>query len=215
MRTITLPCLFVFLFLSTLGFSQTTPVTTTSAQASEKSSSASEKLPTGKGLFWVFPENGSWTRLLPLQVVVNTHAGANFAGSIAESFFYKPHMTLDVPGARAEVRLPKGRARFYLRLYRGDMDEADLKMMDFDVALVRVEVKKDHRVVINQSFNSVNGHPSDRNVEAVAANETDIPGGVWTEVSPDVALDAGEYGLVLLPRDKRLISHFVIDFGID
>lgn len=214
MRSIT--CLFVSLFLSTLGFPQAAPVAVAAAaQTSDSGNSVGDNLPKGKGLFWVLPENGSWTRLVPLRVVINTHAGANFAGSMAESFFYKPHLTLDLPGARAIVRLPKGRARFYLRLYRGDMDEADLKMMDFDVAIVHVETKKDHRVVINQKFNSLNGHPSDRNVETVASNETDIAGGVWTEMSPDVALDAGEYALMLLPKDKRWLSDFVLDFGID
>lgn len=54
------------------------------------------------------------------NVGVNNHKGANVAGSLAGSFFYKPKLTTEIEGAHARVALHSDKPVFYVHLMEDD-----------------------------------------------------------------------------------------------
>ena len=88
--------------------------------------------------------------LVPIHhssVTVNNHPGANVAGAMAGSFFYKPKVTTELPGAAAAVTLRSRRPVLYFHLDGQDDPGADHNENLVGWAIVRAKPDKDRRIV--------------------------------------------------------------------
>jgi hypothetical protein len=203
--------------LSLALISAATSVDFSLAQAATSASNSTEPAepPSAVGLFWAHTGSTTWTRLAPNSVQVNPHSGSNFAGEVAGSVFYKPRVTFEVQGTRADARLLKGQTEFFLKLHRGELDPIDSKMIDVDIVLVRAHVQGDRRVIVKMNYSGLTGRPSERNQDEILTTQSEVGTGDWTRVSPAEPLNPGEYALVFLPKRKEWNTRIVLDFGID
>jgi hypothetical protein len=184
-------------------------------QSSSDTQQTEESIPKGKGLFWACSAPANCIRLTTTAVEKNKHTARNVAGGIAGSVFYKPQFSFEVSGERAMTRIPSAPISFFLKLHRGEMDEADAKFIDVDLVLVRARQTQNKRVVVRESYSSVTGDPSSRKEDEVAVTVIDLPDGAWTKVTTSAALPPGEYGIVFLPKKEQYDPRFVLDFGVD
>jgi hypothetical protein len=208
-------CLSASLSLALISTPTSVGVSLAQAVASASNSAEPAEPPTAVGLFWAHTGPATWTRLVPNSVQLNLHSGSNFAGEVAGSVFYKPRVTFEVQGARANVRLLKGQTEFFLKLHRGELDPIDSKMIDVDIVLVRAHVQRDRRVIVKMNYSGLSGRPSERNQDEILTTQSEVGTGDWTRISPAGQLNPGEYALVFLPKRKEWDTRIVLDFGID
>jgi hypothetical protein len=185
------------------------------SQSGSDTQQTEENIPTGKGLFWACIAPANCIRLTTTAVEKNKHTARNLAGGIAGSVFYKPQFSFEVSGERAMTRIPSAPISFFLKLHRGEMDEADAQFIDVDLVLVRTRQTQNKRVFVRESYNSVTGDPANRKQDEVAVTVIDLPDGAWTKITTSAALPPGEYGIVFLPKKKQFDPRFVLDFGVD
>lgn len=81
------------------------------------------------------------------------------------------------------TRIPSAPISCFLKLHRGEMDEADAKFIDVDLVLVRARQTQNKRVVVRESYSSVTGDPSSRKEDEVAVTVIDLPDSAWTKVT--------------------------------
>jgi hypothetical protein len=155
--------------------------------------------------------------LVPIHhspVTANNHAGANFAGAMAESFFYRPKITVELAGEHARVQLHSELPVFYLRLtqdpeYASDAQEGS----SFTLVLVRAKIKDGKRILSTIHFNSLGGHPK-RSDGVVNVDIEHLPGG-WVRITPQHPLTLDEYAIMPIPPSASEFAAVVFDFGID
>jgi hypothetical protein len=155
--------------------------------------------------------------LVPIHhshVTANNHSGANFAGAMAESFFYKPKVTVEVAGEHARVQLHSELPVLYLRLtpdpeYASEAQEGN----GFTLVLVRATIKHGKRVLSTIHFNSLGGHAK-RSDGVVDVDIEYLPGG-WVRITPQQPLTLDEYAIMPIPHSASEFSTVVFDFGID
>lgn len=155
--------------------------------------------------------------LVPIHhsvVAANNHAGANFAGAMAESFFYKPKVTVELSGEHSRVQLHTDLPVLYLHLSQDPEYASDAQKADgFTLVLVRATIKKGKRVLSTIHFNSMGHHPK-RSNGTVDINIEPLPGG-WIRITPQQPLTLTEYALMPIPNSPSLFAAVVFDFGID
>lgn len=154
--------------------------------------------------------------LIPLHhsnVSVNNHAGANVAGEMAGSFFYKPKMTTELPGATAAVTLHSRRPVLYYHLDDQDGSSADHNENLAGWAIVRARSEKDKRIVSQIRLTQLTGHGK-RNDAVVDAKEAHLPNG-WTTLTPNEDLANGQYVFSPIYRSGNTFASTVYAFGID
>ena len=152
--------------------------------------------------------------LVPIHhtaIGVDNHRGANLAGSLAGSFFYKPKMTTEIEGAHARVALHTGKPAFYVHVM-SDPDGDSSSMIDH-WAIVRAAVKKDKRIISQIKFTQLTGK-SKRDDSQVDATVETLAGG-WLKITPVDALSPGEYALLPITKVANTFSTVVYDFTID
>lgn len=144
-------------------------------------------------------------------VDLNNHNGANIAGSLAGSFFYKPKMTTELNGAHARVSLHTDKPVFYVHVM--DDPGGDSSDVSAHWAIVRATVKKDHRVLAQIKFTQLTGNAK-RSDSQVDANIEKLADG-WLKITPTNPLSPGEYVLQPIPKGQNTFSSVVFDFSID
>ena len=154
--------------------------------------------------------------LVPIHhtnVGVNNHKGANVAGSLAGSFFYKPKMTTEIEGAHARVALHSDKPVFYIHLMEEDPSADSSEKILGPWALVRAKVDKDHRVLSQVKFTQLTGNAkrSDSQIDVTVEKLSDG----WFRITPKEALAPGEYALQPIPRVANTFSTVVFDFTLD
>lgn len=154
--------------------------------------------------------------LVPIHhtnVGVNNHKGANVAGSLAGSVFYKPKMTTEIVGTHARVALHSDRPVFYVHLLEDDSSDDPSDNVLGPWALVRAKVDKDHRVLSQVNFTQLTGNAK-RSDSQVEVNVEKLPGG-WLKITPKEPLAVGEYALQPVPKVANTFSTVVFDFTLD
>jgi hypothetical protein len=155
-------------------------------------------------------------QLVPIHhtnVGVNNHKGANVAGSLAGSIFYKPKMTTEVEGAHARVALHVDKPVFYVRVMEEDSSGDSSDNLLGQWAIVRAKVDKDHRVLAQVNFTQLTGNAkrSDAQVDITVEK---LPAG-WLKITPRDPLATGEYALQPVPKVANTFSTVAFDFTLD
>jgi len=143
-------------------------------------------------------------------VAVNNHKGANVAGSLAGSVFYKPKMTTEVSAAHARVALHTDKPIFYVHVVDdpdGDSSNAP------SWAIVRAVIKNDRRILAQVNFTQLTGNAK-RNDSQVDTSIENLADG-WFKLVPKEPLTTGEYALQPVPKAANAFSTVVFDFTID
>lgn len=154
--------------------------------------------------------------LVPIHhtnIGVNNHKGANVAGSLAGSFFYKPKLTTEIEGAHARVALHSDKPIFYVHLMEEDSSADSSENLLGPWALVRAKIDKDHRVLSQVKFTQLTGNAK-RSDSRVDTSIEKLPDG-WFRITPKEPLDPGEYALQPIPRVANTFSTIVFDFTLD
>ena len=153
--------------------------------------------------------------LVPIHhssVTVNNHPGANVAGAMAGSFFYKPKVTTELPGAAAAVTLRSRRPVLYFHLDGQDDPGADHNENLVGWTIVRAKPDKDRRIVGQIRITQLTGHGKHSD-DIIDTKEDHLPNG-WTTLTPMEDLANGQY--VFSPIYKgNLFASSVYAFGID
>jgi hypothetical protein len=155
-------------------------------------------------------------QLVPIHhtnVGVNNHKGANVAGSLAGSVFYKPKMTTEIEGAHAKVALHAGKPVFYVHVMDDDPSSDLSGNLLAQWAIVRAKVDKDHRILAQINFTQLTGNAkrNDAQVDVTVEKLTDG----WMKITPKEALALGEYALQPVPKVANTFSTVVFDFTLD
>lgn len=145
------------------------------------------------------------------SVEVNNHKGANVAGSLAGSVFYKPKMTTEVNGAHARVALHTDKPVFYVHVM--DDPGGDSSASAANWAIVRASIDKDRRILSQVNFTQLTGNAK-RNAFQVDASIEKLDDG-WFKIVPKEPLAPGEYALQPVPKAANTFSTVVFDFTID
>jgi hypothetical protein len=156
------------------------------------------------------------SELVPIHhsnVTVNNHTGANVAGEMAGSLFYKPKMTTELPGAAAAVTLHSRRPVIYFHVDDQDDSTADHNENLVGWAIVRAKPDKDKRIVSQIRFTQLTGHGK-RNDNIVDSKEADLPNG-WTTLTPNEDLANGQYALTPVYKVGNSFASTVYAFGVD
>lgn len=156
--------------------------------------------------------------LVPIHhstVGINRHTGANLAGSLAGSFFYRPKMTTELDGQHARVALHSTQPVFYLHAGQDDPDHAgdNADSLISTWAILHLKVDKDHRVVTKITMNSFGAHAKKKN-GIVDAKVEKLPDG-WLRITPAVPLVPGEYALSAVFNNPNVFTDVVYDFTVD
>lgn len=152
--------------------------------------------------------------LVPIHhsaIGVNNHKGANVAGSLAGSFFYKPKVTTELDGAHARVALHSDKPVFYVQVM--DDPGGDSSSMFDHWAIVRAVVKKDRRILAQINFTQLTGNAKRSDSQVDVTVETLADG--WLKIAPANPLSPGEYALVPVTKVANTFSTVVFDFTLD
>ena len=156
-------------------------------------------------------------QLVPIHhttVEVNNHKGANVAGSLAGSVFYKPKMTIEVAGAHARTVLHDSSPTIFLHRLEDPDAEPDSPNADTTAfAIVHAITDKDRRVFAQIRFTQLTGNAK-RNDGLVDSTVEKLPDG-WIKLTPSTPLEPGEYALTLVPKAQNTFSTVVLDFRVD
>lgn len=142
-------------------------------------------------------------------VEMNNHKGANLAGSLAGSVFYKPKITVEVAGAHARTTLHDARPAFYVRVMQdpGGPDDGPA------FAILHAIPDKDRRVFAQIKFTQLTGNAK-RNDGLVDTTTEKLPDG-WVKVTPNEPLTPGEYALAPVLKQQNAFSTVVYDFALN
>ena len=165
---------------------------------------------------WAVDQFENRRELVPIHhstVTVNKHTGANVAGSLAGSVFYKPKLTTELDGLSSRNQLHSDKPVFYL-LFDEDQDpDGQGKSSDrWDFVISRVQVMKDKRVVDQLAYTQFTGNA--KRTDSVVETETTFMSDGWMRIVPKGPMPEGEYVLLPIPKLKGSFSQTVWDFGI-
>ncbi len=147
------------------------------------------------------------------RVAVNRHTGANVAGSLAGSVFYKPKLTTELDSATSRTQLHSKTPVFYLLTdpdpdNGGDAQNAETMIF----AIVRVAVTNEKRIVDNLSYTQFTDNAK-RHADLVEATTTHLADG-WLRIEPQAPMEEGEYCILPIPKTSGTYATSVYDFGI-
>ena len=185
-----------------------------SASSSSSSSSgmdaslpAGVSLPTSGMIHAVDARSGGavLVQLHPTEITSNSHAVGNFARS---TVYAGPHASVELKGAGSAIRLESAQTSFLVRL-TGD----DPALLRGRVHLIRLQPTKDRRVVATFSQNIFGGQHT-KKFNDVPIVKVDVEPDTWLKVTPEMPLEAGQYGLAIMPKDPNLFPDVVYDFEV-
>lgn len=163
---------------------------------------------------WAVDVYSGKPELVPIHhtaINVDNHRGANVAGSLAGSFFYKPKMTTEIEGAHARVALHTSKPVFYVHVM-SDPDGDQSSFFDH-WAIVQAVVKKDKRIISQIKFTQLTGKAK-RDSSQIDATVESLAGG-WLKITPVNPLTPGEYALLPVTKVANTFSTVVFDFTVD
>ena len=163
---------------------------------------------------WALDVYDGKQQLVPIHhtnVEVNNHKGANVAGSLAGSVFYKPKFTTEISGVHARVALHSGKPVFYVHVMDDPGGDSDVPAANW--AIVRATINKDRRVLAQVNFTQLTGNAK-RNDSQVDATIERLSDG-WFKIVPKDPLSPGEYALQPVLKAANTFSTMVFDFTID
>jgi hypothetical protein len=182
------------------------------------------RLPDGGGVFLLdnFHGQPQLVELVQNGGEVNKQTGKNILRAALNPLTLSSKQSIEIKGLHARVQAHGMQPVIYLNVDQADNNSgqannatASSKDKDTDqqpdrYRIVRVEQKKDNRVVGNLSI-AVYGKVSEKE-DWVKTTAT--PVGDWVKVSPAEPLVAGEYALVEM-LGKKQINLYVWDFGVN
>jgi hypothetical protein len=142
-------------------------------------------------------------KLHATEVVSNSHPGQNLLRS---QVYLGAHSSIEINGINSSISIETPMPSFYVRMSGDDPD-----LLKSRLHLVRLVQTKDRRVVTNHSQNIFGGQQA-KKYDDIAITKTDFEADVWLKVTPTSPLTAGEYGIVLMPKDKNFVPDVVYDF---
>jgi hypothetical protein len=143
------------------------------------------------------------------EVELNNHKGANVAGSLAGSVFYKPKATTEIDGAHARVALHSDKLIFFVHV----MDDPGGDPSVPSWAIVRATVKNDRRILAQITFTQLTGNAK-RNDSLVETVVEKLDNG-WLKIISKEPLSPGEYALEPVMKVANTFSTAVFDFTVD
>ena len=150
-------------------------------------------------------------------VEVNNHKGANLAGSLAGSVFYKPKMTTELAGAHARTVLHDPGLAIFLHRQPDDPGGETAESETVTWALVRAVPAKSHdearRVFAQVRFTQLTGNAK-RNDGVVETTTAKLSSG-WLKLTPTAKLEPGEYAVTPVPHTQNVFSTVIYDFTLD
>lgn len=175
----------------------------------------------GTGRVWAldtFEAKPQLVHLMYFQTTIDRHAASNFAKVNLAPFIAKAKMTVELRGTKAAVRLHELTPTIFIRCTPADTEDAALDPTAADthteLAIVKLEVHGDKRLVNTLAFTQVTGRAS-RSESSVEIVRAQIADSQWQKITPKNPLAPGEYGLVALPQGQNLVPTRVFDFAID
>ncbi len=169
------------------------------------------------GHVWALDKFAGEPQLIQLKytlVNVNNNAASNMLKTNLAPFIYKPKVTLELPGPAAVVRLHDATPAIFLVGVYKDEDAAEPRSQFANLALVRVKVRGDKRVVSAIAFTQVTGNAK-RSQEIIETSVEKFGANGWFKLMPKQPLEPGEYALVRLPEQDRMFGASIFDFAVD
>jgi hypothetical protein len=149
---------------------------------------------------------------------LDRHAGSNILKANMAPFVYKPKQTVEIQGSMADIRLHDPNTAIYVRGYGSVSDDAAVSpgtsSTQTELVLVRLEPKKDRRVVSTIAFTQITGNAA-RNSQIVSFKIERLGDTDWQKITPKEPLSPGEYALMPMPRGQNLFPTTVFDFAVD
>lgn len=165
---------------------------------------------------WAVDTFQDQAQLVPVHhstIAVNRHNGANIAGSLAGSFFYKPKLTTELDGLNARTQLHSKTPIFYLlNEFDDDPGGQQKDSVTASYAIVKVVQAKNRRIMDTLSFTQLTGNAKHVGT-FIEATSTKTPDG-WVRIEPKSPMEEGEYCILPIPSVKGSYSTVVFDFGI-
>jgi hypothetical protein len=173
------------------------------------------------GHMWATDVFEGTPQLVQLKYVptnLDRHAGSNVLKANMAPFVYKPKQTVEIQGTTANVHLHDPDTTIYIRGYGSANEDAaassGTSSTQTELALVRLEPKKDRRVVSTIAFTQLTGNAA-RNSQIVSFKIERLGDTDWQKITPKEPLAPGEYALMPMPRGQNLFPTAVFDFAVD
>lgn len=177
------------------------------------------RLPDGGGVFLLdnFRGQPQLVEMVQNGGELNKQTGKNILRAAMNPLTLSSRQTIEIKGLHARVQTHEAQPVFYMNVNQADSgpDAGGAPSKDTDqqpdrYRIVRVEQKKDNRVVGNLSI-AIYGKVTEKEDWV---KTTISPVGDWVKVTPDEALAPGEYALVEM-LGKKQINLYVWDFGVN
>jgi hypothetical protein len=170
------------------------------------------RLPDGGGVFLldVFHNQAQLIELAQNGGEVNKHTGKNILRAALNPLALSSRQTIEIKGEHAPVQAHQPQPAIYVNVESSNESSTPTEDSGDHYRLVRLEQRKDSRVVGNLSV-AVYGKVSQKENWIPATN---TPLGSWIKVTPAEPLQPGEYALVEM-LDKKQINIYVWDFGVN
>jgi hypothetical protein len=147
-------------------------------------------------------------------VDLNNHAASNVVKTNLAPFVYKPKVTWELQDSAAVVRLHDATPTvFFLSVYDSE-DAADPGAKWGNLAMVRLQVRDDRRVVGTTAFMQLTAKAK-RSEERIETVTEKVGNSGWYKIFPKQPLSPGEYAFVRLPKQANLLGANIFDFAID
>jgi hypothetical protein len=148
---------------------------------------------------------------------LNKQMGKNIMKSVIIPIPTGSKQSIDLKGAHARVQSHDDTPAVYVDVTASSPDSPDNKPSPGlnrpdRFKIVRVQVKKDTRVVSNVKI-SLLGKVSNQE-DVIPTKAEAVSGGEWVKLTPEHPLEAGEYAVVEM-LDLTSINMFVWDFGVN
>ena len=215
-------CLIGYLAVSTFGlWAQQAPMTDAVCRDTTSVTSIGDELVLPSvGHVWARDNFGGVQKLVQLKYLptdLDKQASSNTLKASVAPFIYKPKEYVELQGAAANVRLHDPNLTIYMRGYVMTPEDAAPSSetpMQMDLALVKLESKKDRRIISTIVFTQMTGKAT-RNNQTVAIAIEKVGNTDWQKITPKDALLPGEYALMFMPRGQDLFPTTVFDFAIE
>jgi len=154
--------------------------------------------------------------LVPIHhssVEVNNHKGANLAGSLTGGIFFKPKMTIELPGAHARSIIHDTKPAFYLHMLQDPDGKGDTEASESDVyAIIKAVPANDRRIFVQLRFAQLSGDTKKDN-GLVGSTLERLPGG-WIRITPNEPLPPGEYAISPVFKAQNTFANMIYDFSL-
>ena len=148
---------------------------------------------------------------------LNKQTGKNIMRAVINPIPTGSKQSIELKGAHSSAQAHEVAPTLYVDVTPSTSDTQDNKAAsELNSAdrfkIVRVQVKKDTRVVSNVKISLLGKVSNQEDVIPTTAEQ--VNGGEWLKITPQHPLEAGEYAVVEM-LDPKTINMFVWDFGVN